>query len=185
MEVKTCTSCGETKALSEFGTSGRHDGKHKPKCLVCCAKLLREYRLANPERVRERDRKQYIKDREKIRIKNLRRSHGITMEKKFSLLLNTAIKRKEKRGQKIEVFISLQDIKDVYEKQEGRCAYTKLPLTSEPHQLNTISLDRIDSNKHYTVDNIQLVGIAINRMKLDHTEEQFIQLCRLVAENSK
>jgi len=185
MEVKTCTSCGETKALSEFGVDNSKVCGVKSKCRVCLAKKLRESRKANPEWARALDAKWRNANKEKIRAKNLRRNHDITIEKKFSLLLNTALGRKEKQGQKIEVFISLEDIKDVYEKQEGRCAYTNLPLTSKPYQINTMSLDRIDSSKHYTVDNIQLVCKAINRMKLDHTEEQFIQLCRLVAENSK
>ena len=36
-----------------------------------------------------------------------------------------------------------------------------------------LSIDRIDSNKGYTIDNIQLVGAIINIMKNDMLEKDF------------
>ena len=93
-------------------------------------------------------------------------------------MVKTAGERKNKN-----CFITVEHLHDVWQRQEGLCAYTKLPLSSEAHQLNTVSLDRIDSDKDYTADNIQLVCVPINRMKLDYSEDQFIQLCKLVAQN--
>ena len=81
--------------------------------------------------------------------------------------------------------ISPKDIYDLWEKQKGQCAYTKLPLLITANQPNTVSLDRVDSSKGYCVGNIQLVCAVINRMKRDYTEDQFIRLCHLVAQNNK
>ncbi len=47
----------------------------------------------------------------------------------------------------------------------------------------TASLDRIDSTLGYTNDNIQWVHKDINRMKWNFTDQRFIELCKLVAEN--
>jgi hypothetical protein len=77
------------------------------------------------------------------------------------------------------------DLLYLWGKQDGRCAYTKLPLLAAANQFNTVSLDRIDSSKGYVVGNVQLVCAAINVMKMDSTEKQFIHLCSLVAQNSK
>ena len=44
-----------------------------------------------------------------------------------------------------------------------------------------ISIDRIDSSKGYTKDNIQLVCASLNNMKMDLKNKHFIQLCKLVA----
>lgn len=42
------------------------------------------------------------------------------------------------------------------------------------------SLDRIDSKKDYTIDNVQWVHKDLNYMKQDFTEEEFINYCKLV-----
>lgn len=179
-DVKTCSSCGETKLLSEFAKSGKKNGSgYKAHCKVCKAKKLQEWRKANPEKAKQQDRRWYNNNREKVRIKNKKRYTDLTLDQKFEQLIKTASARK-----KVKCFVTVEDLHGIWQKQNGLCAYTKLPLTSQAHQLNTVSLDRIDSDKDYTVDNIQLVCVPINRMKLDMTEDQFIKFCQLVAQNS-
>jgi hypothetical protein len=78
-----------------------------------------------------------------------------------------------------------QDIFDLWEKQNGLCAYSKLPLVALVNQFNTVSLDRIDSSIGYVVGNIQLVCAAINKMKQEYTEEVFILFCHLVTRNNE
>lgn len=178
-EVKTCRKCGVEKLLSEFGKSGKTTGTgYKSVCKVCLAKKLRDWRGANPDKAKEQDKRTYCNNKEKIKIKNKRRYTNLSLDEKFIQLVNTASKRKNKK-----CFITVEHLHDVWQRQKGLCVYTKLPLTSESHQLNTVSLDRVDSNKEYTVDNIQLVCVPINRMKLDYTEKQFMELCHLVTHN--
>lgn len=81
--------------------------------------------------------------------------------------------------------ISLDDLNDIWRKQDGRCAYTKLPLLATANQFNTVSLDRVDSSEGYVVGNIQLVCAAINKMKQEYSEEMFILFCLLVTQNNK
>lgn len=177
--VKTCRTCGEVKLLSEFGKSGKTTGTgYKNDCKVCLAKKLSDWRKSNPEKSKEQDRQSYQNNKQKFKIKNQKRYTNLTLDQKFTQLVNTASKRKQ-----FNCFISVEHLYDVWQNQKGLCAYTKLPLSSEAHQLNTVSLDRVDSNKGYTVDNIQLVCVPINRMKLNYTEAQFISLCQLVAQN--
>ena len=45
----------------------------------------------------------------------------------------------------------------------------------------TASLDRIDSNKGYTKDNVQFVHKDINWMKQDFEQNKFIEYCKKVA----
>ena len=178
---KICTKCGVEKLLSEFGKSGKTTGTgYKSVCKVCLAQRLRNWREANPNKAKEQDKRTYCNNKEKIKIKNKRRYTNLSLDEKFNQLVNTASKRKN-----IKCFVTVEHLHDVWQKQKGLCAYIKLPLTSEAHKFNTVSLDRIDSNKDYTIDNIQLVCVPINRMKLDYSEEQFINLCSLVAQNCK
>jgi hypothetical protein len=44
------------------------------------------------------------------------------------------------------------------------------------------SIDRIDSTKGYTQDNVQWTTKRINQMKLDSSDEEFIKLCHIVSD---
>lgn len=100
----------------------------------------------------------------------------------------------------IEFSITLEDLQHLWEKQEGRCALsgTKISFGMEietlgsgylrfthSHRLTTASLDRIDSEKGYTFDNIQWVEKNINIFKNALNNDDFIGLCRLVTEYNK
>lgn len=50
--------------------------------------------------------------------------------------------------------------------------------------LSTASLDRINSNKGYTMDNIQWVHKDINVMKMNYDQQYFLDLCKKVYEHN-
>ena len=86
----------------------------------------------------------------------------------------------------LEFSISIEDAWNQFIKQNRQCALTGLYLTIDTYKaLSTGSLDRIDSNKGYTVDNIQWVHKNINLMKLNLNQLDFIQYCHLVSKNNK
>jgi hypothetical protein len=69
--------------------------------------------------------------------------------------------------------------------QDYKCKYTGITLTScSAEQGSTASLDRIDSSKGYVEGNVQWVHKDINKMKLDFSEERFIELCKAVAKRN-
>jgi len=119
-------------------------------------------------------RQQYIETKD-IKIKNL------TLEGYLKTVLNHAKRRKH------EFNLTLEDLINLYDKQKGLCIYTKQKLTYILGKgvVNTnLSLDRIDSNKGYIKDNIQLTSRAVNIMKSNYTEKEFIDLCKLVSTNN-
>lgn len=78
--------------------------------------------------------------------------------------------------------ITYEDLTALYTKQGGKCALTGWELTTIAKCKNTISLDRIDNDQGYTIDNIQLVATQANIAKNKWTEEEFIALCKAVSE---
>ena len=94
------------------------------------------------------------------------------------------------RQRKISLSISPIDLENQFKNQNGKCVFTGLSLTlpetaTERRKCkHTASLDRIDSSKGYEVGNIQWVHKRINLMKLNSTDEEFIQWCKLVANHS-
>lgn len=81
----------------------------------------------------------------------------------------------------IEFHITLEDIQNKYEQQSKCCALSGIPVV---WGLNA-SVDRIDSNKHYTVNNIQIVMNIVNIMKRDIPEDVFVFLCKQIAGKHK
>lgn len=88
--------------------------------------------------------------------------------------------------------LSIEDVWEQYEKQGRRCALSNLNIDFK-NQLGagkkwkglvcSASLDRIDSNKNYTPENIQLVHKHVNMIKNAYDQDYFLSLCKLIADN--
>lgn len=95
-------------------------------------------------------------------------------------------KNAETRGYKFE--ITLEQMWEKFLEQDGKCVLTDIPLvfcpTKQQRKGNgeqTASMDRIDPLKGYTIDNVRWVHKHVNKMKMEFNDEQFIDMCRLVA----
>lgn len=73
-----------------------------------------------------------------------------------------------------------EDITRVAENQGHKCALTGVPFDVESKH-NKASLDRIDSSKGYSIDNIHLVLWIVNRCKSDLCLSDFVKMCKRVA----
>ena len=66
-------------------------------------------------------------------------------------------------------------------KQEGRCYYSEVALTFDGNRAVTaLSIDRIDSTRGYTTDNVVLCCRLVNEMKSNQTIEDFVERCRRI-----
>lgn len=75
--------------------------------------------------------------------------------------------------------LNYKELNDLYIKQKYLCSLSgEFIYFSSPYiQKGTASLDRIDSNKDYTIDNVQWVSKKCNLMKNVFNNEYFIQSC--------
>lgn len=86
---------------------------------------------------------------------------------------------------------TMEDVWNLYVKQDRKCALSGLPISfkNEANQRGlrrfTASLDRIDSTKGYTKDNIQLVHKDVNIMKNAYDQQHFLNICKLITEHNK
>lgn len=107
----------------------------------------------------------------------------------ISMSLWTHIKESAKK-RNIFFNITIKECWNLFLNQNRKCNISNIelyfPLTYENRLKGefTASLDRIDSSKGYTIDNIQWVHKDINKMKLDYSQEYFISLCNLIAQNN-
>lgn len=91
--------------------------------------------------------------------------------------------------------ITLEYVWSLYEKQGRVCKLSGIPIRFKKSQRipgtksrikteQTASLDRIDSSKGYVEGNVQWVHKDINQMKWQLLDSQFIEYCKLVADNN-
>jgi hypothetical protein len=109
--------------------------------------------------------------------------------------INRITNRSKKANREVE--ITAEDIYNLWIKQNKKCALSGLPIdfiNTNPGNINrkeskydlicTASLDRIDSNKGYIKDNIQLVHKDVNMIKKEYDQNYFLNLCKLITEHN-
>ncbi len=100
----------------------------------------------------------------------------------FKLIKRRTLQRNE------ELIITLEDIKQQWDEQNGTCPFTgwklQIPRTSRweefPITPRRASIDRIDSSIGYMPDNIQFVAVMANYCKNNFTDQDVIDFCRAV-----
>lgn len=77
--------------------------------------------------------------------------------------------------------ITIQDVYSLWIQQEKKCALSGINIGFYDDGKNhTCSIDRIDSLKEYTSDNVQLVHKDVNKMKNAFDQSYFIHICSLI-----
>ena len=104
--------------------------------------------------------------------------HLKSVEDFLNFKLSESKKRKNIKGLHT---LKLEDLMFQYNKQSGKCYYSGRPLEIAIKNINSLSIDRIDSSLNYTSDNIVLCCSLCNFMKMSTTEEDFIEMCKDVS----
>ena len=120
----------------------------------------------------------------------------------FRQLISNLINNSIKCNRNIIINITPTGLNNIYIRQKGKCALSKKDLTfnyknklkkynnslnkvkkiKEINDFN-ISISRIDNNKGYINNNIQLIACRINLMKNILTNNNFIELCSFIVKN--
>lgn len=96
-----------------------------------------------------------------------------------------------KRNAKVRNFtfnLTINQLWNVFLKQNKKCVMTGLPLKFSKYSGKSdgnASLDRIDSNKGYDLNNIQWIHKDVNKMKNNLKEANFLEYCKLICINKK
>lgn len=149
--TKTCNRCNEEKLLSEFSVNNKAKDRLQYRCRTCDVKYQAQRRNANKDQFAEYSR-EYQRNRRK------------DFDYRLQMLIN-ASKQRAKLNER-EHDIGVADIKAIYP-VDGCCPIfgLKLEFNDAGFRDNSPSIDRIDSTKGYTRDNIQVISWKANRIK--------------------
>lgn len=88
--------------------------------------------------------------------------------------------RKNARIRDLDLQVTAEDAWKIFLAQDRTCALSGVPIGFDQGNA-TASLDRIDSDGHYTSDNVQWVHKTVNIMKNKVSEDEFIYFCSRIA----
>ena len=161
-DLLLCHKCGEYLPTSEFGKHQSYpyrDG-HDARCRKCRSKQATE------------NKQKYSGDYALCKILQMRFLAAKDRAKKKNLPFD----------------ISKEYLKELWDKQNGKCAISGIDMTFEQCNGRTstnVSIDQINPNEGYTVGNIQLVCMAINQIKSDLKMDEVYMFCKCILENRK
>lgn len=109
---------------------------------------------------------------------------------------NSFKSNRENKGKLFDNNVTMNFLWDLFLKQDKKCALSGIDIILNPQwskqnkgkhteNVQTASIDRIDSTKNYTIDNIQWVHKDINYMKGTMSDKEFINMCKKVSNNNK
>lgn len=170
----TCLKCGEIKlhsffgfvSFNEVGTAARSKGCYAahPHCIAC---RTTEYARLKTQPLFSQDLRRFCGD--------------LTSRAKTGA-----------DARRILFAIDAIDVLGMFIRQDGMCAITGLPMEWKrpvrlrvgQKNLKVPSIDRIDSSRNYTIDNVHLVMSVVNIMKNDLPLPAFVQMCRRIADHN-
>lgn len=147
-----------------------------------CSKLcVAQHRKANGKEITERFKKWQHSEENKNHLNKFSRWNP--EDAGFRETLRRA--KNKKRNKALE--ITIDDLKELWNKQNGICPYTGweliLPKCKIRKSPKVASLDRIDSSKGYVVGNIQYVSVMVNYAKHDFSIEDMNDFCDAIKTN--
>ena len=166
--MKICTKCKRELPLEMFYPNKRAKDGHDWYCQECSKLRTKIYFKNNKEMVLRKSQAHHQLHREE-RLKYAK-EHNQTITGKY-----LAWRQRAKRhGHAFELTL------EYVEKMPLICHYTGVPLTCNHNSQYTVSLDRLDSSKEYTKDNVVFCCAFINLMKNTLPYDQFIQTCEKI-----
>lgn len=159
--MKFCAACKIEKPLEDFHNSSKSKTGKQSNCKDC-------------NRIRSNIWRSENKSKAAVSMGRYRQTLEGCIRERFH---NAAHRAREKN---YEFTITIPLLINLYNEQKGLCALSGYQLNFLSGSPFKMSLDRIDSKKGYTFDNVQWVTWQVNNLKSNLDESDLIDLCRAI-----
>lgn len=106
------------------------------------------------------------------------------MDLQFILNKFISIKRADSKNFARSCHLTLKHVFDILNRQNGKCFYTGDKLIFQPNHYNSVSIERLDSDKPHSPDNIVLCTTQANVMKQDYSVDEFLSAASKIHKNA-
>lgn len=147
LKLKWCSKCKNFLSYSNFSKNKARIDNMNSYCQACC-KTTKSYQKQNQKKINTR--------------------------KTFDGWLTNYLSNKKNycKREGIDCNLTKKFLKTMWETQKQRCYYSNVELTFNIRAMNSATLDRIDSIKGYTQDNVVWCSNAMNNMKNNFSLEK-------------
>jgi len=171
IELKECSKCKELKSLHLFRKDkGKWDGLY-PYCKSCASVKDKKVYYKNPKK-KMKVVKEYMKRTgEYYKYKPYNPKYYSSVESKKKKRARDLKRRTLKKNADIEYKITSQDIDNIINKYNGKCAYCGKPTLNNYHIDHKLPLSKGGGNE---INNLALSCPTCNLSKNDKTDIEFI-----------
>lgn len=82
------------------------------------------------------------------------------------------------------VTVDVHYLRNLYKRQQGKCAITGLPFDFTKNGKNqTMSVDRIEQNKGYEPGNVRLIWHRVNFFRGQMTDHEMLTVCQAICQS--
>ena len=182
----TCRLCEDKKVLEE--NIKEENGIKYYKCFICGEWLTSDnFDQAGGNKYQYRDGLDKRCHNCKIKQNKEARTNYSEERRLEKILQDRWLNARDRAKSKKRLFdISKEDLMDLWNKQEGKCAISKIPMTfniDSGRNPYNVSIDQINPSQGYTKDNIQLVCMCVNQLKSDFDMNIVINICKNILDN--
>lgn len=155
---------------------------------LCRDIVLHAMGIVNHERNRLID-QQMLENAERAKGLSAIHAYSNTLRGFLKKMYLSIIHNNKNRSKDLEITVTESDLANLYDRQQGYCALSGYRMTHSAvtgaegtfRNPYNISIDRIDSSRGYTLENVHLVCKAVNQMKSDLPWGAALQWCGLIA----
>lgn len=183
---RVCTNCQTLKLEDEFDKYSRH-------CKECKSNKNREKLVGLRNAVDQTNYELHLKRNSQNNVKRFQKKNKkfdlTPIEECYEDYLNILRKNANSRATKSKIAcdIDLPFLIDLYNKQNGKCALTKITFKLNRHGTKRAfapSIDRLNCGGGYTRDNVRLVCLVVNLALNDFGDEVFDIMCQGYVKNA-
>ena len=184
-KTKVCPHCEKRKKIEKFPTATRRADGHGPWCKTCANTSQRDWYSRNAKKHKAQTTAARQKRREagstydRDYARQYRENNAGQMRFELSRRRADAVKRAKRK--KLPISITLDELEELWVRQEGRCALTGWTMEVRGGGLKDpycLTIDRIEDTAGYVPGNVRLICWMANKAKSAWGENLFIQMCR-------
>lgn len=175
--------CRDCETQIEYN---KHWDGDKLRCLVCGRSLDPSEFDSHQEYIIRGHRDGRCKECKRKQNKEARKNYDENTRLYKTIQARVLNAQTRARAKGIPCTITKDFILDLWNKQNGLCAISKIPMTYEMDSrriYTNVSIDQIEQGKGYTEDNVQLVCMAVNQLKSDWDMNTVKYICKMIINN--